>query len=82
MSFSPKFIDTIQMRRVSFDIRDDCHKTMKLFCAKRDMTVKDFYLAAGRQYLSENSTEAEKKLWPNCFESEECMNDDGIQEEK
>jgi hypothetical protein len=55
---------------------------MKLFCAKRDMTVKDFYLAAGRQYLSENSTETEKRLWPNCFESEECMNDDGIQQEK
>ena len=46
------------------------------------MTVKDFYIAAGRQYLSDNSTEAEKKLWPNCFESEDSMEDNGIQEEK
>jgi len=46
------------------------------------MTVKDFYLQAGRRFLSEESTDAEKALWPNCFESEECMDEDGIQEQQ
>ncbi len=59
------------MKRVSLSLRDDCHKALKLFIARRDMTIQDFYINAGREYLSKYSTEEERQTWPG-FEGERC----------